>query len=219
MSSTDLSPLAITISRQLGCGAAYIGQHLATRLCILYLDREILRQAAERLHASENDLQSREESVATFWQSWGQAVVCSPDVMYIPPVLNVPTNREVYRVESNIIQQIAQQQSVVIVGRGGVHVLSAVPRHLSIFLYGHREFRQQRVEEIYHLPPKEARGAIEASDHTRSHFHHLLTGKDWDDARQYHLCLDTSALGILETIDVILAYIHHRFTISLPDGQ
>ena len=36
---TKVAPFAITISRQLGSGGAYLGQRLATRLNILYLDR------------------------------------------------------------------------------------------------------------------------------------------------------------------------------------
>ena len=46
-------PYVITISRQLGSGAAYIGRRLALRLNALYLDHEIVRQAAQELKIPE----------------------------------------------------------------------------------------------------------------------------------------------------------------------
>ena len=39
--------VAITISRQMGSGGAYIGHLIAKELGFQYFDREILRQAAE----------------------------------------------------------------------------------------------------------------------------------------------------------------------------
>lgn len=45
----NTSPFAITISRQLGCGGAYVGQQLAKKLDFFYADREIIGQAAEQL--------------------------------------------------------------------------------------------------------------------------------------------------------------------------
>jgi cytidylate kinase len=43
------SQIVITIRRQLGSGRAYIGQQLAKKLDISYLDREIIRLAAKKL--------------------------------------------------------------------------------------------------------------------------------------------------------------------------
>ena len=40
------SQIVITISRQLGSGGAYIGQQLAKKLNIFYLDREIIGRPA-----------------------------------------------------------------------------------------------------------------------------------------------------------------------------
>jgi cytidylate kinase len=205
-------PVVITISRQLGSGAAFIGQQLAQRLGIAYLDREILQRAAEQLQLSEDVAQAHDETLTPFWQSLMQpyAYGC-PEAMYIPPPLHLTTDQELFQVESTIIAQIAHTQSAVIVGRGGVHVLHEHPRHLSVFLHAQQAFRQHRVEELYHLSAKEARGAIEVSDHTRTRYHRLLAGKDGNDARHYHLSLDTSVLGMTTAVEVILLSVHARF--------
>ena len=54
-------PTVITISRQLGSGGAYLGQQLVEQLGILYLDREIVIQAAKQLRVLEEDLKPRDE--------------------------------------------------------------------------------------------------------------------------------------------------------------
>ena len=68
------SPFVITISRQLGSGGAYIGKQLAKNLNIFYADREIINMAAKQLSVLEEDLQSRDEKVSSFWQSFSVTV-------------------------------------------------------------------------------------------------------------------------------------------------
>jgi CMP/dCMP kinase len=63
------SQIVITISRQLGSGGAYIGQQLAKKLDIFYLDREIIKLAAEKLSILEDELEQRDERTMSFWQA------------------------------------------------------------------------------------------------------------------------------------------------------
>ena len=65
----EASPFVITISRQLGSGGAYLGQRLATRLNILYLDREIVCEAAKKLRVSEDTVASCDEKLTPSWQT------------------------------------------------------------------------------------------------------------------------------------------------------
>jgi len=63
----DNRQIIITISRQLGSAGEYIGQQLAKELGILYLDREIIEQAAKQFTPANLDLESRDEKVPSFW--------------------------------------------------------------------------------------------------------------------------------------------------------
>jgi cytidylate kinase len=62
---TEAVPYVITISRQLGSGGAFLGQRLAFRLNALYLDHEIVRQAAQELKIPEENLVVRDEKVTS----------------------------------------------------------------------------------------------------------------------------------------------------------
>ena len=207
----QIQPFAVTISRQLGSGGAYIGQRLAAKLNAMYLDHEILRHAAEKLRISEDYLESRDETVTPAWQSILLSTNYSAPTLYTPPEISIPTDQELYKVESEIISRIAQSYNAVIVGRGGSYILRQHPRHVSLFLYASLPFRQQRVQEIYHIPGEKALKLIESSDRMRARYLRSVAGQDWADARQYHFCLDTSILGLGKAESVIYDYLKMRF--------
>jgi len=128
-------PFVITISRQLGSGGAYIGQQLAKKLNIFYADREIICHVAKKLSVLEEDLESRDEKIRSFWQSFLQLCAFASDA-YLPPPMIVPTDRELFKAEAEIIEHISKERSAVIIGRCGAHILREHPNHVSIFLHG-----------------------------------------------------------------------------------
>jgi cytidylate kinase len=213
---TEAVPYVITISRQLGSGGAFLGQRLAFRLNALYLDHEIVRQAAQELKIPEENLVVRDEKVTSRWQSVLQSFVDSTSWAYDPPPLDTLNDKNLYKVESDIITRIANQRNAIIVGRGGYYVLRQHPRCLSIFLHADIDFRQRRVQELYHVSPQEALKLISSIDHDRGSYLRALTGQDWLDARQYHLSLDTGVLGLDKAEDIILDTFRARFNDVIP---
>jgi len=83
---------AITISRQLGSGGAYIGQQLAKKLNIFYADREIIDKVAKQFAILEEDVASNDEKILSFWNSFLQFNTMATD-LYVPPKLLSPTDR------------------------------------------------------------------------------------------------------------------------------
>ena len=192
----------ITISRQMGSGGAYIGQQLAKKLDIGYVNREIIAQAAKAFSMQEDELESVDEKSPSFWQCFLQSTICSPDV-YLPPQLFVPSEEAIFKVETDIIGRIAKNRSAVIIGRCGSHILRDTPNHLSVFLYAEADFRLKRIQELYHTSKKEAMNMMEQSDGERARYHQLLVEKSWSDATQYDLCINTSKIGIDNAIELI----------------
>jgi cytidylate kinase len=211
-------PTVITISRQLGSGGAYVGQQLAEQLGILYLDREIVIQAAKQLQVLEEDLESRDEKKTSFWQSVLQLSAYTPPDMYMPPEIYIPSDQDLYQAESQIIQKVAQEHSAVIIGRGSSYLLRDHPRHLSVFLHADLAFRQRRVGELYNLTAPEAKKLIEKSDRERGRYLQTLTGRDWNDARAYQLSIDTGMIGLEQAKEIIFTCIKAQFDIT-PNGS
>ena len=198
----EASHKIITISRQIGSGGAYIGQLLAKKLGISYVDREIIAQAAKEFSILEEDLESRDEKIPSFWNSFFQSSICSPDV-YLPPQVFVPTEEAIFKVETKIIKGIAKDRSAIIIGRCGSHILRNNPNHMSIFLHAESDFRLKRIQELYKISKKDAVTMMEQSDDERARYHQLLTGKPWSDATQYDLCINTSKIGVNASVELI----------------
>lgn len=201
----NTSPFAITISRQLGCGGAYIGQQLAKNLDVFYADREIIGQAAKQFSILKEDLESRDEKILSFWQSFIQSYAIAPNT-YVPPQIIAPSDRELFKAETEIIERIAKERSAVIIGRCGSYVLREHPNHVSIFLHGDITFRKGRLQKLYNVSEEVAGKMIAQNDKERAHYNHTFTGKEWTDARQYDISMDTSKIGVDKTVEFILKY-------------
>ena len=202
----NASPFVVTVSRELGCGGAYVGQQLARRLNIFYADREIIDEAARRFSVLEEDLKFREEKKLSFWQSFIRSYATTPDA-YVPPRILPPSDRELFQAESDIILRIAGERPAVIIGRCGDYILRDHSNHVSVFLHAGAAFRRGRIERLYGVTPEEAEKMIVRSDRERTLYHRTATGLEWTDVRRYDIGLSTSKTGVDRTVDILLNYI------------
>ncbi|HZT57322.1 MAG TPA: cytidylate kinase-like family protein [Pyrinomonadaceae bacterium] len=196
----------ITISRQLGCGGSYIGQVIATRLGIKYVDREVLRLAAEEFGCDEEAVAARRERIASFWERiFGGLTFGTPDAPYTPPPLRNFTDRELFDKQTEILKRIAHKNDCVVAGWAGVYVL---PRHagsFSVFCHAPQSFRVKRFMELYESHTKdEARAILAESDETRKQYFLAMTGHDWACAENYDLSINTSLYPLDEIAELII---------------
>ena len=211
---TNPAPYAITISRQLGSGGAYLGRKLATGLRVSYADREILERAADSLRTKASDIESREEAVPSFLDTVLEALVLGvPEVNYAS-ALEMPSYSELQLAEANVIREIAARRSAVIVGRAGCFLLSQHPRHLSVFVHAELGFRLERIESLFGVSREKAMQLIENSDNARGRYLQELTGRTWTDAEQYHVSLCTSSVGLESASELLLALVRRAFELS-----
>jgi CMP/dCMP kinase len=196
----------VAISRQMGSGGAYVGQAVARRLAVRYVDREILQEAAKVLDRDAGELEGLEEQVTSVWTrmagvlSWG-----APEAPYIPPPIPVLYEDDLFTVEARVIREIAGREDAVIVGRAASWVLRDHAGVISVFLHAPEAWRAERVVKTYNLTDLAgARELVRRSDQQRSKFLQSLRGGPWVDPARYHVCLDTSAVGLDESADLIV---------------
>jgi len=207
-------PLAISISRLLGSGGMYIGQQLAKRLNILYLDREITSQAAKKFMLLEEDLENFDEKVNFLWTTFIQRLITNKPYVYAPPAPQIPSARLLFDTEAAIIRRMAKEQSAVFVGRCATQILRDHPRHVSIFLHSDLEFRIKRVQQLFNLTEEEARKQIRETDVARAEHYLQFTGYNMTEATGYDLAINTGRLGLDESVEFILKYIQLKFGIT-----
>jgi cytidylate kinase len=196
----------ITISRQMGAGGSYIGQVIAKRLGLKYVDREVLHLAAQEFGCDEETIAARSERVTSFWERvLGGLSFGAPEAVYTPPPLGNFSDRELFEKQTQILKRIASQEDCVVVGWAGVFML---PRHrgmFSVFCHAPKSFRVKRIMTIYQdLTEEKARAIITESDRTREIYFNEMTDHDWTCAKNYNLSIDTSLQPLDDIAELII---------------
>jgi cytidylate kinase len=202
---------AITISHQIGSSGALVGKRLSERLDIPFFDREILKRVSNRLHMAEADLEHREDRLRSFWHSYSHTAELLDPALSLTADQYVPTDKELFQLESEILLRIAEKTSAVFIGRCGRHILRDHPRHIRVLLYADPETRIERIKMLFHLEAPEARKFMEDNDRDRAAYIRAFTGQDWLEARLYDLCLNTSHTGVDGAAELISTCVKARF--------
>jgi cytidylate kinase len=199
--------ITITISRQMGSGGAYIGHLAAKELGFKYLDREILRQAAEHFGTDVRMLEDIGERspglIETIIKGFSYV---TPPGGTLQPMRAPVYSRDLFTMECKIIQKIADQYNAVIIGRGGFYALRERPGVIRVFIHAPREFRVKRVMQVQNITDiREARNKVKDSDHSRTKYIRDMAGGHWTDSRNFHLCIDSSFIGFIESAKMIVS--------------
>ncbi len=217
----------ITISRQFGAAGVPVGKRLAERFDAELLDRAIVAQVAVRSGIPENEIESYDERMPSFWQRVTAALASgSPEPQLSPPPYpdQLPATsmqERLSEITRLVIQEAAERGNAVIIGRGGAWILGKRPDVLNVQLHASMDARvrylMSRVEEIpadARPEEKSLRDLCQSVDAARGEYVKRLFGVDWLDARSYDLAVDTGRLGVEKTVDVI-----EKVVRSMPIGQ
>lgn len=204
--------LVLTISRQLGSGGSHIGQAVANGFSMRYADRDILQQAAKAAGLKEGDLAAAEEKASGFWESLLHTFsLGGPDTTFVPPALPAMYTADLFKLESLIIREITDRFGAVIIGRAGFHVLAGRPNVINIKVHASRSSRVKRVMELYGVETtKLAEELVDRSDRQRAQFIRRYTGKRWDDAHLFDLCIDTGSTGLEVATEIVAILVENR---------
>jgi CMP/dCMP kinase len=205
----------VAISRQRGSGGSYIGRAVSERLELRYIDRQMLRDAAEYLRT--HDPEERVEPTGSWWSRLGQTLALGvPGGGYVPPPLEADYEGELFEIEKKIIQQVVEGQiaaePTVIVGRGAAQTLRGRACVLSVFLHAPEKWRTERVQQVYGLADAAAaERMVRESDRARARFIKAVAGVNWTDTSVYDLTADTSSLGFDAVVDLIVRAMDARY--------
>jgi hypothetical protein len=66
---------------------------------------------------------------------------------------------------------------------------------------------------LHGISERQAEEMIEKADKKRSSYYNYYSNKTWGEAATYHLCMDSSVLGIDKTVEYILQFVKHKLSI------
>ena len=199
----------INIGRQLGSGGRAIGEKLAAQLSISFYDKELIQIASQESGLGKAFFERVDEkaSHSIFGGLLGMHSA-SFDEMYSN---NYLSNETLFKIQSDVIRELAEQKSCLFIGRCADYVLKDNPRCLNVFISAEMNDRVKRIAEIQQIPENKAKDLIEKMDKKRAAYYNYFSTKVWGTAGSYHLCINSSVLGLDETVTFIRQFTEKRF--------
>ena len=188
------------------------GRRLRGRSASATPTASILEQAARLLGKSDREIEGLEERVASLWGRVASILALgAPEAPYVVPAVLPLEEEDLFLVESRIIREIASREDAVIVGRGASWLLRDHPGVVTAMLHAPEEWRVAQLMDRRGLTDAaKARELVRQSDHQRRRFIESLRGGAWLDPSCYHLCIDTSAVGLDRAVELLAGLVRGR---------
>ena len=195
----------ITVGRQYGSGGREIGHKLAERLDIPFYDKELLSVAAKASGMSEEVFENYDEKPTNsllYSLSMGTFAMGDADAAY----MNLPINHKVFLAQFDAIKSVAAKGGCVIVGRCADYALMNQPHVINTFIHADLDKRVARIMDRHGISAKEAEALIVKTDKRRANYYNFYSNKKWSAVDTYHLAVDSGAIGIERTVELIIAF-------------
>ena len=183
--------IIITIAREYGSGGHLLGEMLSKELGIKLYDKEFIGMAAKRSGMDENFIAKNEQSIPSFWlkcimsknsEQPLEGSLSSDDVLFVA--------------ESKIIQELAEKEPCIIVGRCADFILQDYPKVLKVFCYSDIENAVSRCVSEYGIKRENAEQEIRRINRNRIHHYEYYTGRKWGEPHHYNLMLNTGTISL-----------------------
>lgn len=200
--------MLITISRQYGAGGSEIAARVARALGWRVVDNELIERVAARAGLAPEDVAQLEERVPTFIERLARTIVAATPELLVPAeaggtVSSLP-EEDLVRLTERVVGEVAAEGKVVLVGRAAPAVLARERDAIHVKVVAPREWRIRAAAERLGIPPAQAATVTDDTDKMRLRYHRQYYQRDWDDPTNYHLVLNTAALGLDGAVEVIV---------------
>lgn len=204
-------PFIINIGRSLGSGGRAIGHILAKDFGIAYYDREILNLAAKESGFCAEVFERNDEK-NSFLRTLGNIIpFIGGGATYYD---NELSNENLFRIQSEAIRKAAADHSCIFIGRCADYVLRDNPRCVNVFITANMEDRIASVMKWNNCTAEKAQEIIEKGDSERASFYNFYSSGTWGAASTYHLCINSSVLGIEETAVLIKNFVIQKLKLQ-----
>ncbi len=201
----------INIGRQLGSGGKKIGEMLAQHYNICVYDKTLIKLAAQESGLCQKFFEKADESankgfISTF-MSGMRIPIMGDGTLYD----NYLSNDSLFKIQSDVIRKLAERESCIFIGRCADYILRDYPRCVNIFICADMADRVRHVcETMPDLKPEDAESYLGRADKKRSNYYNYYSNKTWGSATAYHLCINSSVMGLEDTAEYLKEFINKK---------
>ena len=190
--------ITITISREYGSGGRYIGQLVADKLGIKLYDKEFVEKLAVETGLTEEYIENNEQKRNAL------------DALNSGYYFGMNNSDELFIKESELIKEIANKESCVIIGRCADFILKDNSNVIKVFVYSNMEDEVKRATKFYGLDEKNAKKEIKRINKLRASHYKYYTEKEWKDNSNYDICINSDVLGVEKSAELICNLIEEK---------
>jgi cytidylate kinase len=196
----------ITISHEMGAGGPEIGQQVAEKLGYRYVDHELISDAAHRYGLLEEKLSHLDESKPSLFERF-----------------DAETRRYITVIQTALFE-FAEQDRVVLMGRGGQWLLRGISHHLRLRIMAPFETRVKRLAAKLAGPmgekasPRTVMEMIRRDDTERAGRMRYLYEVDLSDPALYDLVINTENLAVPTAVEFVVGAVGRPDLQTTPPG-
>lgn len=191
-----MSNRIITISREFGSGGRTIGKEVAAKLGIHCYDSELIEKIAQESGLAKEFIAEKGE-----YASHGGWLANA--FSYGSSYNGTSVQDYLWKVQREIILELAEKESCVIVGRCADYILRDHDNCLKVFIHADSDKRAERIVKIYGETMAAPEKRLQDKDMKRKAYYHFYTNMEWGEIQNYHITLDSGVLGIDKCVDII----------------
>ena len=193
----------ITISRSYGSGGRQVAKAISKELGIHYYDKELMTMVSMEHGINMSIVSGADEKheESRFKKYSGSEIASPSSKKYL-------SKDNIFNMTAGIIRDIADRdESAVIVGRCAHFFLQDHPDVVRVFIHADEDDLIENAIKYDGCDRDEAIRRIDRINKERAAYHRYYTDHEWNDARCYDLCLNTSKISIEKCVEVIEEYL------------
>lgn len=188
----------ITIAREPGALGEEVAARVAGSLGFLLVDTSTLARFWREMDLDDASLEAADEA-----QVGGRDRIDSESETSV-------------KLLPDLIAQLAEEQDLVVVGRGGQGLFRDRPGTLHVRIIASRSFRVRQVQLQTGLSAREARRQVSEEEKRRSRYVRSLYRLNWEDPSLYDLTLRMDRLSVEQALNVILRTVQLMDLLQVP---
>ena len=189
----------VTISRTFGSGGREIGEKLAAALGYTFYDKNLFHLLSEKTGISKQGLESADERLP-------RKILDH----YVPTaVTDYNTSVYLYKMERQLIQELAEKECCVFIGRLSDWILKDREDVLNVFVTAPDNDRIARIMAAENISQVQAEQLMHHVDKLRNNYYSYFTDRKWKHTKDRDIIVNSSMLGIDGTVGMLKYVVEH----------
>ncbi|MBR5856804.1 MAG: cytidylate kinase-like family protein [Bacteroidales bacterium] len=207
------SKFYITIGRQLGAGGLEIAKKLSGIFGIPVYDKELIKIASKESGISPEFFENADENPKR--GGGGLFGISFSNMAYnnFGTAHSVLDESELFRIQGEIIRDLASKGPAIFVGRCADYILREEPNCMSVFITASDNDRVERLRKsvkmngFKEMSDEQLVEYMHKEDRKRADYYNYYTYKEWGHSSSYHLCLNSSFYGAEKCAGIIAEHV------------